>query len=383
MSLARGQPAPKFAVFRAFIGAGILLGTFLPRIPQLRENLGLSNGELGLLLLASSVGSMAVLPLTGVLVGRFGPAKVVAIGAWISLCGLFAAGATNSWLVTALALAVFGVGSSIWDVAMNVAGARVEQDLGPIMPHFHAAFSLASVAGALLSAGVTWAGLGLRWHFGLVALAVGCLMAWRHSALPGRFASHPPAPNGRPAWGERRTLALGLLVLGFSFAEGAANGWLAVAFVDGYGLQPAVGAALFAVFVGAMTLARLAGPAALKTHGRVLMLRWSVGCAAAGVLGVCVGWLPAAAAGAGLWGLGVGLGFPVGMSAAADIPGRAAARVSVVASIGFTSYLAGPPLLGWLAQHVGVLAALLVVLVALALAGLTSGSAAPDVSGDH
>jgi cyanate permease len=86
------------------------------------------------------------------------------------------------------------------------------------------------------------------------------------------------------------------------------------------------------------------------------------------IFGPAIG-LYAAFAGALLWGLGASLGFPVGMSAAADDPQHAAARVSVVASIGYLAFLAGPPLLGFLGDHIGVLHALLVV-VALALPAL-------------
>jgi len=82
--------------------------------------------------------------------------------------------------------------------------------------------------------------------------------------------------------------------------------------------------------------------------------------------------------GAVLWGLGASLGFPVGMSAAADDPAHAAARVSVVASIGYTAFLGGPPLIGFLADHVGVRDALWVVLAVLAVAVVVASAARPE-----
>ena len=85
---------------------------------------------------------------------------------------------------------------------------------------------------------------------------------------------------------------------------------------------------------------------------------------------------PVALVGALFWGVGASLGFPVGMSAAADDPARAAARVSVVSSIGYTAFLAGPPLIGVLAQHDGILVALFVVVGALVLGLLASGATA-------
>jgi MFS family permease len=181
------------------------------------------------------------------------------------------------------------------------------------------------------------------------------------------------------AWREPRTLLVGLLVLAFAFTEGAANDWIAIALVDGYGAGEAVGAVAFGLFVTAMTVGRLLGGAVLDRFGRVPVLRAAAVVALAGLLLVLAGGTtPVALAGALLWGAGTALGFPVGMSAAADDPRRAAARVSVVSSIGYTAFLAGPPLIGLLAQSAGILRALLVVLGALAL-GLLAAPAARDV----
>jgi predicted MFS family arabinose efflux permease len=168
------------------------------------------------------------------------------------------------------------------------------------------------------------------------------------------------------AWTEPRTLLVGVLVLVMAFTEGTANDWLSVAFVDGYDVPPAAGALAFAVFVAAMTVGRMWGTHALDRWGRLPVL-WATGAVAAvGVLVVVLAGSPLlAAAGTVLWGLGVSLGFPVGMSAAADDERFAAARVSVVATIGYTAFLAGPPLLGQLGDRFGVLQALLVVAVLL------------------
>ena len=133
------------------------------------------------------------------------------------------------------------------------------------------------------------------------------------------------------------------MVLGFAFTEGSANDWMAVAMVDGYGTTEAVGAIGFGVFVAAMTVARMFGGAALERFGRVATLRATAVLGLAGLLLVLLGGsAPVAIAGAVLWGFGAALGFPVGMSAAADDPERAAVRVSVVSSIGYTAFLAGP-----------------------------------------
>lgn len=169
-----------------------------------------------------------------------------------------------------------------------------------------------------------------------------------------------------------------MVVLVFAVTEGTAGDWLALALVDGHGTSEATGAGGFALFVAAMTAARAAGGTALQRWGRVATLRASLLLALAGLMLVVLGpALPLVLAGALLWGAGAALGFPVGMSAAADDPARAAARVAVVSSIGYTAFLAGPPLVGLLADRVGILRALLVVLPALALGLLTAQATRP------
>jgi len=122
-----------------------------------------------------------------------------------------------------------------------------------------------------------------------------------------------------------------------------------------------VGVVGFAVFLTAMTAGRLLGTRVLDERGRVPVLRVLFVSAVVGCLLVVYGGPVLAFVGAAIWGVGASLGFPVGMSAAADDPRRAAARMSVVSTIGYTAFLAGPPLLGFLGDHVGVLHSLLVV----------------------
>jgi len=177
------------------------------------------------------------------------------------------------------------------------------------------------------------------------------------------------------------SIAPGVSTLAFAFTEGTANDWLAVALVDGHGIGEAAAAVGFAVFVAAMTAVRLVGGALLARYGRVTVLRVGGGTAVLGLLlFVTAPALPVVLAGAVLWGAGAALGFPIGMSAAADDPARAAARVSVVSSISYTAFLAGPPLIGFVAEGTGVLQALLVVLVVLALGSLAAGATRPHGS---
>lgn len=374
------------AVAVVFVANGVTFGSIFARTPALRDAFALPPARLGLLLLCLSGGAVVGLPLSGFVVHRLGAARAVVVATVTSCSGMAVLAATllaGTEAGAAAALFLIGLGTGVWDVAMNVEGAAVERHLGrPFMPRLHAGFSVGAVGGA----GVAAASAALDVSFAAQLVAVGVVVPLVVLVTVRSFLPADPEPaTGRGsgvarAWREPRTVLVGLLVLAFAFTEGSAYDWMAVALVDGHGADQAVGAAGYGTFVAAMTVARVVGGTALARFGRVATLRVSAGLAAVGVLVVVLGGNVAVAlAGAALWGVGAALGFPVGMSAAADDPGRAAPRVSVVSSIGYTAFLAGPPLIGLLAQWGGVLQALLVVLAALFVALLVAGSARPVV----
>jgi predicted MFS family arabinose efflux permease len=255
------------------------------------------------------------------------------------------------------------------------------------MSRFHAGFSLGAVAGALCGAGMVALGVSVTVHLVLVggAVALGVPFIVRHfvsdRADPDQAptaSSSTAARNALRAWGEPRTLLIGVFVLAFAFAEGSGNDWVSVAIIDGHRVDPAVGTLAFATFLAAMTTGRWFGPRLLESYGRVPVLRGSIAVAIAGLVLFAFGAsTPVAFAGVLLWGAGVSLGFPVGMSAGADDPALAAPRVSVIASIGYCAFLGGPPLIGFLGQRYTVLHALTAVIVLLALAAVLAGAVRP------
>ena len=362
------------AVAAVFALNGFAFASWVSRIPEARDLLDLSAGRLGTLLLALSLGAVLALPMTGTLVHRFGATRVVAGAAVVDAVGLAGAGIGAGLVehvgLTAVGLFLFGLGSGAWDVAMNVEGAAVERELGrTIMPRFHAAFSLGTVLGAGVGAAAARFEVTIPVHLVGAALLTGLVPLTVVGAfLPAGAEPDTAVKPGRAwrAWAEPRTLMIGLMVLALALTEGVANDWLALALVDGYDAAPWMGAAGFALFVTAMTAGRLGGTLALDRFGRVPVLWTTMALAAAGVLVVVFGQHPVVVAfGIVLWGVGASLGFPIGMSAAADDPEHAAARVSVVSTIGYTAFLAGPPVLGYLGDQVGVLQALLLVAVLL------------------
>ncbi|WP_062436467.1 MFS transporter [Herbidospora daliensis] len=363
-----------------FAACGLLLASWVTRIPQLRDHLQLDPAMLGWVLLGAAAGALLSRPLSGAIVNRLGQRRAVAVTGVLAAAGLVVIGLGD---VTGLAvlvagLLVVGFGTAVWDVAMNVQGAEVERALGrSVMPRFHAAFAAGTVAAAALGAAMVALRVPVVLHLTAVAVlvAVAVPLAAR-GYLPD--VRHVPEPGSRAvrAWREPRTLLIGVYVLAFAFGEGAAHDWLAVALIDGHGAPAAVGTIGFAVFLAAMTMVRWWGAGLIDRYGRVTTLRVLGATTITGLLLFVFGpTLPVALFGAALWGVGIAFGYPVAMSAGADDPRYAAARVTVVSTIGKLAAFTGPPLIGWIGDHTSVLRALLLVValqgVALLVAGAT------------
>jgi predicted MFS family arabinose efflux permease len=380
------------ATYIAFIGSGFALASWAARIPQIRDGLGLSPSRLGLVLLTIAAGSIVSLLLAGQIVTRFGSRRTVTAMAILLGLSLTAVAIGYRYGVTPVvaALPFFGFANGAWDVAMNVQGAVVERRLGKsIMSRFHAGYSVGTVAGALAGAGMVAVHVPVTAHLIGSAVLVAVVVVYAVRAFVGDHSADAAAvPDDLPAesglrrtlatWREPRTLLIGVFVLAFAFTEGSGIDWISISMIDGYRVPATVGTLAFAVFLAAMTLGRWYGPALLDRFGRVPVVRVLAVLSLAGLALFIFGRHPAVAfVGAVLWGIGASLGFPVGMSAAADDPAKAAARVSVVASIGYCAFLGGPPLIGFLGDHFTVLKALIAVGVLLMVAMSVAGSLRP------
>lgn len=381
--------AARNAVGLTFFLNGLVFASWVSRIPEVRSSFELTNGQLGLVLLAIALGSVLALPTTGAAINALGTVRIVRLGAAAATLGMLAAalGLGHVLPLTVVGLFVYGLGIGVWDVAMNVEGAEVERGLRrTIMPRFHAGFSAGTVTGALLGAASARAGIDLAYQLigtAILVIAIAPLAVRWFLPVPEEDPHAEPKPNALVAWREPRTLLIGCVVLSFALAEGIANDWIALAFVDGYDVSDSLAAIGYALFVTAMTVGRLFGGALVERTGRVTTLRVTGALVAAGVAVVVfspntVG----AMTGAVLWGVGASLGFPLGMSAAADDEHKAAARVAVVSSIGYAAFLGGPPVVGLLADHLGVLQAIVLAAGAGLAGALLAKATAPAVPPD-
>lgn len=367
--------AARNAVGMTFFLNGLVFASWVSRIPEVRSSFDLTNARLGLLLLSIALGSLLALPTTGAAINGWGTTRVVRVGAAAASVGMITAalGLGHLLPVTVVGLFVYGLGIGVWDVAMNVEGAEVERGLDrTIMPRFHAGFSVGTVIGALLGAMLIELSVPAVLHLvGVVGVSVVVVWSTSPAFLPIAETNDEHRGSAARAWLEPRTLLIGAMVFALAMTEGTANDWLAVALVDGHDSSHAVGVAGFAVFVLAMTVGRFAGTGLIDRFGRVVVLWGTMAVAGVGVLLIVLAeHRLVVVVGIVLWGAGASLGFPVGMSAAADDPTRSAARVSAVATIGYAAFLAGPPLLGFVGDEVGTLRSLLVVAVLLIPAAL-------------
>ena len=383
------------AVFAIFLASGLSIATWAARVPDIKDEIGVDNAQLGLMLLAGGIASILGVTASSVLLARFGARRgmlgsMILFGVGVAIIGVGASVVASPVLVT-VGLLLWGFGNGAVDVMMNVEGAAIEkQSDRTILPLFHAFFSFGTVIGAGLGVAAIALGMNVVVHLCIMAAIIVVIAFVSIANVPARESTLDTSDETEKlglrerlsitlsAWREPRTYALGVIMLGMAFAEGGANDWLALGVVEGHGADPALGAAGLAVFSVSMTVVRMFGGPLVDRFGRVATLRVLAVTATIGLLlFILAPTIPLVFVGAALWGAGVSLGFPLGMSAAADDPARAAARVSATATIGYIAFLAGPPLLGLISEHIGLLNTLYILVALIVASGIASPAARP------
>jgi MFS family permease len=354
---------------------GFGFATWVSRIPAVRQALNLTEGALGTALLAIGVGALVAFPFAGrgsVIRG----ARALTIATGLAYCVVLA-GPTfaGDFPTLALLLFLFGAANGAMDVSMNALAVEVETFVGkPIMSSFHGMWSLGGLAGAGVGALFAKQDISPQLHLLVVAsiLTVAILVA-RHWLPPSQPHASPESV-AHFAWPERAMLGLSGIIFCAFLIEGAMADWSAVLLHDSLKTTAASAALGYAAFSLAMTSMRFAGDRLVIQWGAVRLLR-------------CTNVVAALAFAAALWVQHVGLtmlafaliGF--GMATVAPLVFGAAARrarhgaghgIAAMATVGYSGFLAGPPLVGWLAQasslrlSLGVLAILALAIAALA-----------------
>ncbi|MYT14987.1 MFS transporter [Streptomyces sp. SID4951] len=354
---------------------GFLFAGWVVRIPAIKAQTGAGAGTLGLALLGVSAGAVAFMMIAGRLCRRFGsPAVTAAAAAALSL-SIVLPPLTRSATALGLVLLVFGAAYGALNVAMNSAAvALIDALRRPVMPGFHAAFSLGGMLGAGLG-GLLAGSLSATVHLLLLA-AVGLLV----TVVAGRaLCAHPvpeiperlPAAEGpgsvRAGRARRLVLVFGLIALCTAYGEGAMADWGALHLSQDLGAGPGTAAAGYAVFALAMTVGRLSGTAAVQRFGAARALIAGGTTATAGMLlGALAPTAWAACAGFAVAGLGLANIFPIALARAGETGGPDG--VAVASTVGYGGMLLGPPAIGFLAEAVGLPAALTTVALLAALA---------------
>ncbi|MGY1489065.1 MFS transporter [Methylobacillus pratensis] len=383
------------ALFSFFLLAGLAVASWVTRTPAIRDQLGVSIAEMGLILFSISVGAMTGVLSSGKLVQRYGTKPVIRAGMLTLLVGLgvMAAGlASTLALLVALGLMLFGLGIGLGEIALNVEGAEVERITHkPALAMLHAGFSLGTFLGGIVGIGLASIAFPVAWHLALTALAGVPVILWGLRSIPAGVGIESTPQSGQSnmngemdqpfkPWRDVQLMCISLIVLGMALAEGSATDWIPILMVDEHHFSAAIGSMIYTGFAGMMALGRFSGHYFLERYSRVSVVRASALLGVIGISMVIFANHPYVAAAAVLfWGLGTSLGFPLTISAAGDTGdgSHSTARVSIVATAGYVAFLAGPPLLGFIGEHYSLRHALLVVLFFVGLAFFLARAVSP------
>lgn len=443
------------ATLVVFTMVGFGFGTWLSRLPAVRDELGATTQEMSYLVLTLAIGTLAGLLISGRLVGRIGPRRSIAAGFAVQIVALPGAvalilgGATLAGLV---ALFLYGLSFAVSEVAVNVNGAGAERAIGKArMPLFHAGFSLGTVGAMGIGALAETFGVPLQLHFIGVVIVIGVSVfsvltrmphhpqqsadearALAEAGADGADGADPSgAADGAPestsgasdgsgspdlepltltgsipvidsaagqqpaflpmtgtipiimpehaeaaagarasdttggsrsaqrqggAWRDPRIVLIALIALSVTLIDGTAADWLPLALVDERGISNEAGAALLGVFFASVLIARVLGSSLIDRFGRVAVVQACAIVCAAGVVSVILvpSWI-GMVLGTIAWGLGSALAWPIAISAAADRPETAARDVAAVSAAGYGAMMAGPILIGFMGEHLGLL----------------------------
>ncbi|MFE0424476.1 MFS transporter [Streptomyces sp. NPDC058953] len=357
----------RLAVSTIFFVTGAAFATWAARVPAVQDRLDLSAGQLAVALVGLSGGAFLGLPLVGGLVARYGSRTVLCAGMALYLSALAALSVVPGLAALAVVLALFACGNTAVDVAMNTQGVLVERAYGrPVLGGFHAMFSLGGIVGASIGGLVAWAGVGIGPHFAITAVVLGAIAATAVTALapdPPHPAhdDEPPAPllalPGPGLW------IPGLVAFCALMGEGVVNDWGAVYLHEVTGASAGLSGIGFAVFSAGMVVGRLTAD---RVRSRVGTTGFVLGCAvvaaAGGLVPVVSTTVVAGFLGYALLGLGMAAVVPVVFSHAANLrPDRPGPSIAAVSAVGYVGFLAGPPLIGFVAESTSLRVAMLVL----------------------
>jgi predicted MFS family arabinose efflux permease len=355
------------AVLVMFFVNGAIMANWVSRIPQIQANLAMSEGTLGLVLLCLAVGVLLALSMAGGLIARFGSRTITVAGALFLAATLLPLGIMPHPLALSINLLFFGGAMSLMDVAMNAQGVDVEQTLKrAVMSSFHAAFSIGGFAGAVMGGTMASFGIVPGVHFLITAISFSLITLLVAPALRPTAAADGPGQS-EPVFRlpDRVIWPLGVVAFCAAIGEGAMADWSGVYLKTVVGTGAATAALGFAAFSLTMTGGRLIGDQLTTRFTPAQLVRAGGAIAASGVLlAILLPQLGPVLLGFGAVGAGLSIVVPLAFSVAGNVPGLpSGAGIAGVATIGYAGFLAGPPVIGLLAEITSLRVALVVVVI--------------------
>lgn len=374
------------AVAALFLSNAVVLGSVVPWYPAIKAELDLSNTALGLAIAMGPLAAISIGATAGPLIGRLGSGRTATLTALLQLVALPVIGLAGAWPVLALGMVVLGGTDTITDAAMNAHGMRIQRRYRrSIINSFHALWSLGAVLGGLVASAMVGLGVARSVHLVVTAgvLAVVVVVADR-MLLPGPENTERPdevatsETAGTP--GVRQairtafvTLAgLGVMLMAAVMIEDVAASWSAIHLRETVGSTAFVAGLGFVLSQSGMVVGRMLGDRVVDAVGPVMVARGGFLLGAVGVGTAALGTQPwIVLVGFALGGLGVSTLYPLVMAASGEIPGvRSGDGIAIASWLSRFGFLVGPPLVGVVADAVGLRIALSIV-AAIALAGAT------------
>ena len=354
------------AIFGVFFLESAVLGNWIPRIPDMKQALALSDAQLGFCLLAIPLGTVLGLLVAGRIIERTGLRRAcqIALPAWAVSFVLPPFADTQG--VFMLFLLISGIAVGLTEVAMNTEADRIEQELNKrIMSRCHGFWSLGSMAGALTGGALAHLGMSVTLHFVIVMPLIALLGFWMASRLPQSETSKNDQTEQTPTLfrlPSRFILLLCVMPMGAMVVEGAFIDWSAVFVKSILDASPLLISVIYSFFAIVMAAVRLCGDAIGDRYASKLIVQVSGVAAAAGIALFALSINDAMAMfGAALSGMGVAIVYPLAVTAAARRPGRAADNVAAITMVSFTAFLLAPPIIGFISDMFGLRVALLIL----------------------
>jgi MFS family permease len=375
MARSRSLRLARFAVATVFFVNGAATANWLVRIPAIQSKLALSAGALGVTLFGVAVGALISMPWAGRLVARYGSRPVTQVAAVIFATVFLLPPLAPNAVVLFVALVALGAGHGALDVAMNAQAATVERQYGrPIMAGFHALFSLGGLVGAAMGGAIASHGTSPMAHLAGTAVVAGSAASWvARSMLPANADAAPDhVPAARPSGA---LLTLGIVAFCVLLGEGAMADWSAVYLRDVTSAGPGLAAAGYAAFSLAMATGRLVGDKLTLRVGATRLVRGGGVLAAIGLaMAIAFNSSWAAILGFGAVGAGLSISFPTVLTTASRLPGvTPGPAIATVSTFGYAGFLAGPPLIGFVAEAITLRGGLAVVVVTCLVVAFLAG----------